>query len=90
MSLRRKEESVMQDEGRKMCEEGEYIRQEAIMASRTSLPILMLLSVRRWFKMNWSLSLVHLTTMFTDVLLLCSCYEECKSKVAGALMERRA
>lgn len=80
----------MQEEGWKMREEGGYVRQEAIMASRTSLPILMLLSVRRWFKMNWSLSLVHLTTMFADVLLLCSCYGECKSKVACASMERRA
>lgn len=51
----------------KRCERDGYIRQVWIMASRTSLLILMLVSVRRWFKMNWSLSADHLTT----ILLLC-------------------
>jgi hypothetical protein len=53
----------MQRKRKERDEGGKYIRQVWIMASRTSLLILMLLSVRRWFKTNWSLSLVHLTTM---------------------------
>jgi hypothetical protein len=54
---------MMQRKRKELCEGGRYIRQVWIMASRTSLLILMLLSVSRWLRTNWSLSLVHLTTM---------------------------
>jgi hypothetical protein len=63
VNLGREKGIVMQRKRKEHDEGGEYIRQVLIMASRTSLLILMLLSVRRWFKTNWSLSLVHLTTM---------------------------
>jgi hypothetical protein len=63
VNLRREGGVVMQRKRKERDEGGKYIRQVWIMASRTSLLILMLLSVRRWFKTNWSLSLVHLTTM---------------------------
>lgn len=56
--------------GKKICESEEYIRQVWIMASRTSLLTLMLVSVRRWFKMNWSLSALHLTTILTIVVVV--------------------
>jgi len=60
-----------EEKGKEIDESGEYIRQVWIMASRTSLLILMLVSVRRWFKMNWSLSALHLTTI---VLMFCVVY----------------